>query len=335
MRAHQGYEDAINLTISICLTYTLCIAILRFILKRRDGGSDDIVVGIATLFTISNAVANYLSLDFGLGAPSSAVRSVANLNRACIASFVMGLIALYLAKSAMLFFLCRVTRSTSQLRLYRCCLVLIGLLGLISIFAATLGCYSKHGFYWAFHANRFSCPNQSSRWLAITVLDIASEIILLALPIELVWGLQMSLRHKGIILSAFYLRLPVIGLSVGRVLYAMRLRKPHTDPFLASGLVIIMSEIQLAYAIGVSTLSALKAFTESFNSGFGLGFARKGSTTTPMTTTTTTTTTTTLDSPRARNGYPGADDMVIVRETGYEVRVQHDRVPMLPRKMDL
>lgn len=39
-------------------------------------------------------------------------------------------------------------------------------------------------------------------------------------------------------------------------------------------MVVIWLEVQLAYAVAVGTLSASKAFTESFNSGFGLGFTR-------------------------------------------------------------
>lgn len=54
----------------------------------------------------------------------------------------------------------------------------------------------------------------------------------------------------------------------------MQLRLPNSDPGLDSALVLIWIEIELAYALAASTLSALKAFTESFNSGFGLGFTR-------------------------------------------------------------
>lgn len=66
----------------------------------------------------------------------------------------------------------------------------------------------------------------------------------------------------------------VIGLSVARNYFTLQLRLPSTDVGLASGLVVILLECQLAYALASSTLSASKAFTESFNSGFGLGFTR-------------------------------------------------------------
>lgn len=43
---------------------------------------------------------------------------------------------------------------------------------------------------------------------------------------------------------------------------------------LDSALVTIWLEVELAYAIGSSTLSALKSFTDNFTTGFGLGFTR-------------------------------------------------------------
>lgn len=49
---------------------------------------------------------------------------------------------------------------------------------------------------------------QSVRWQAFTGLDIITEIILLALPVQLIWGLQMATLKKVMIVTAFSLRLP-------------------------------------------------------------------------------------------------------------------------------
>lgn len=117
-------------------------------------------------------------------------------------------------------------------------------------------------------------PTQSVRWQVLTALDIITELGLLALPVQLVWGLQMPFTKKSILLVAFYLRLPVIGLSLGRNAYTLRLRHASSDAGLDSAIVTIWLEVQLAYALAASTLSALKAFTESFETGFGLGFTR-------------------------------------------------------------
>jgi hypothetical protein len=84
----------------------------------------------------------------------------------------------------------------------------------------------------------------------------------------------MPWTKKSVLLIAFYLRLPVIGLSLGRNAYTLRLSHASSDAGLDSAIVTIWLEVQLAYALAASTLSALKAFTESFETGFGLGFTR-------------------------------------------------------------
>jgi hypothetical protein len=84
----------------------------------------------------------------------------------------------------------------------------------------------------------------------------------------------MPWTKKSFLIIAFYLRLPVIGFSLGRNAYTLRLHQASSDAGLDSAIVTIWLEAQLAYALAASTLSALKAFTESFETGFGLGFTR-------------------------------------------------------------
>ena len=124
------------------------------------------------------------------------------------------------------------------------------------------------------HLHQLTRLPQATRWQVLTALDITTELGLLLLPINLVWKLQMPRTKKAILLVAFYLRLPVIALSIGRNAYTLRLRQETSDAGLDSAIVTIWLEAQLAYALAASTLSALKHFTESFNSGFGLGFTR-------------------------------------------------------------
>jgi hypothetical protein len=84
----------------------------------------------------------------------------------------------------------------------------------------------------------------------------------------------MYWTQKAVLSIAFYLRFPVIALSLGRNAYTLRLHHQASDAGLDSTIVTIWLEVQLTYALAASTLSAPKAFTESFHSGFGLGFTR-------------------------------------------------------------
>lgn len=48
------------------------------------------------------------------------------------------------------------------------------------------------------------------RWQAITALDISTEILLFAFCVALVWGLQMHISHKMVIVVSFAARLPYV-----------------------------------------------------------------------------------------------------------------------------
>lgn len=68
--------------------------------------------------------------------------------------------ALYLSKCAMLSFLSRITKTPYQIRLYLTCNAIVAALGVISALVPTVGCPTESGYYWAFYANRSSCPSQ-------------------------------------------------------------------------------------------------------------------------------------------------------------------------------
>lgn len=64
-----GYEDTLNLVTSLCLTYTLGVAALRFWIRRSIHGLDDVVYGAAILLALGHFAANYIALDHGGGKP--------------------------------------------------------------------------------------------------------------------------------------------------------------------------------------------------------------------------------------------------------------------------
>jgi hypothetical protein len=86
------------------------------------------------------------------------------------------------------------------------------------------------------------------------------------------WNLQMPTRRKLAVLSAFYLRLPIIGISIGRLVYTQNLCNSASDLGLCTALVLIWLCVQASYALLASNFLALRALTLSFNSGFGFGF---------------------------------------------------------------
>ena len=84
-----GYKDSLTLTTSICLTYTLCVTILRAWIRRSNYGLDDVVIAIATLICLGHFACNYVAIKYGAGAPWSwllAHGNVHDVNEVCLVS---------------------------------------------------------------------------------------------------------------------------------------------------------------------------------------------------------------------------------------------------------
>jgi hypothetical protein len=64
---HPGYVDALTLAVSLCLTYTLCIACVRIWIRRGTFGYDDLIVLVATVTTLGHTGSSYVALANGLG----------------------------------------------------------------------------------------------------------------------------------------------------------------------------------------------------------------------------------------------------------------------------
>jgi hypothetical protein len=80
MLRHLGFSDSVNLTISLCLTYTLCISCVRIWIRKGAFGVDDIVIAIATLISFGHTAADYLALANGLGTPWAHIVNDENLS---------------------------------------------------------------------------------------------------------------------------------------------------------------------------------------------------------------------------------------------------------------
>ncbi|KAI7110142.1 hypothetical protein KC352_g36349 [Hortaea werneckii] len=159
----EGYQDALNLVVSLCLIYTLCIACVRIWIRRGSYGTDDLVIAIGTIITLCNSGANYAALANGLGTKWSSLReskSLPDLNGASFAGVVTFIAGLYISKCAMLTFLTRITKTPSQIRLYLICNAIVASLGVVSALVGTVGCPTASGYYWAFYDNRVSCSSQ-------------------------------------------------------------------------------------------------------------------------------------------------------------------------------
>ncbi len=69
VKPHVGYVDTLKLAVSLCLTYTICIAAIRIWIRRKAFGIDDGVVFLATTITIGHTGTSWAAIRDGLGKP--------------------------------------------------------------------------------------------------------------------------------------------------------------------------------------------------------------------------------------------------------------------------
>ncbi|PGH26561.1 hypothetical protein AJ80_01690 [Polytolypa hystricis UAMH7299] len=108
---------------------------------------------------------------------------------------------------------------------------------------------------------------QYSRWLVVEVTGVAVEIFLVWLPIYLTWGLQMPLKSKLLVISAFSFRLPVIIISGVRTYYLHR-DISSDDILFSTADSSVWMEISLHYGLIAATIPCLKPFIKAFNTGY-------------------------------------------------------------------
>lgn len=143
---------------------------------------------------------------------SSKQDTVDLLNALALVSNLSWITALCLSKLAIISLLLRTTQTRSHQRLQYFVAALVSTQCILSIILLTAGCTTFDGLSWDFKQNARSCPRQVLRWQVITGFDIATEVAILALPVQLVWKLQMPTKNKLIVITAFWLRIPYVHL---------------------------------------------------------------------------------------------------------------------------
>ncbi|KAL8951062.1 MAG: hypothetical protein Q9222_002934 [Ikaeria aurantiellina] len=150
-------------------------------------------------------------------------------------------------------------------------LVIVAILGIASLLAIIVNCRVVSAiYYWDFPRHVNYCPVPYLRWQLVAAFNSITEFLMLAVPVDLIWSLQMPSRRKVGIITAFYIRTPVLAFTLIRNHY-VHLLQSDPDPGLVSRTVFIWQEIEVTYSLAAATLMCLKPLVKDFNTNFGLG----------------------------------------------------------------
>jgi len=125
----------------------------------------------------------------------------------------------------------------------------------VSTFLVAIRCHSLRP--WTDTAQ--SCPNMFVRWKFIGALDILTELALFSISVYLVWGLQMALKSKSIVVAAFGCRLPLIVVIVLR-LYYLHIQIHSANPTFSAAATVSCTQFEIGFSILASIIPCLKPF---------------------------------------------------------------------------
>jgi hypothetical protein len=114
-----------------------------------------------------------------------------------------------------------------------------------------------------------TCPGIRSRYLAVTITDAVTDILLTITPAYLCRQLNMKVWFKLQVLGIFALRLPLVILSAF-FFRAWTRSLDHANPGVARTRPLVYQQCQICYSIIVGTIPSLKAFLQSFDTGSGV-----------------------------------------------------------------
>ncbi|KAL8803072.1 MAG: hypothetical protein Q9182_003385 [Xanthomendoza sp. 2 TL-2023] len=204
----------------------------------------------ATIVAIGQFGAGYAAIRHGLGRSIDELRESPDLlalNKSILGAVVLWVLALFASKCASIVFMSRFAQPGRHRKEILTLLVVVAVLGLGSLLAVTY-----------------------LRWRVVAAFDAITEFLMLAVPVDLIWSLQMPSGRKVGIITAFYIRTPVLAFTLIRNHYVHLLRSTG-DTGLMSRTVFIWQEVELTFSIAAATLMCLKPLVNDFNTSFGLG----------------------------------------------------------------
>ncbi|MCJ1375626.1 hypothetical protein MMC20_006863 [Loxospora ochrophaea] len=212
--------DKVNI-VTWFLMVTTCLAVLTRIASKllitRLLSSDDYVISVALLCSVCESIATSLQTANGLGTDFYSLdrQHVRRFQKATYAAELLYIPTLCLAKLSALVVLLHITPVPKDRLLAKLAGALVILWAVAAQFAVAFQCELPRP--WASASDK--CFDLRAFWIWFGIFDIVEDICVIALPIYIIWKLQMRLSRKVVILVGFASRFFVIIATISRLAY--------------------------------------------------------------------------------------------------------------------
>ncbi|KAK2871647.1 hypothetical protein FQN49_002970 [Arthroderma sp. PD_2] len=232
-------------------------------------GRDDFFLLGAAFVALCESVLIFVAVSKGFGNSAHLIDhdNLVILRRAFFTSEILYLVTLYLTKCCVV---CIFLKLTPKKAHNRATLATLGFCTLWVI-GALLGVGIRSGITETTTVRAYStsyCKLRLIKWQVIVAFDVLSEIVLFLLAVHLIRALQMRLRTKLVVLSAFAARLPIIAIAIIRLHFLdicsgeINLTLDLTDSS-------VWTQISINYNVIACAIFALKPFTAAVSTNYG------------------------------------------------------------------
>ncbi|KXJ87145.1 hypothetical protein Micbo1qcDRAFT_32455 [Microdochium bolleyi] len=201
----------------------LVVVSLRIYARVRGAGIgvDDILILIAAPLGVGMLICQGFFAPVGTGYTlATNMQFLANSQFIFFLTFIMEMLyvpCLALSKASMLFFYRRVFSTSSMHRLIDISLVVL-LCWTISFMAACIFICTPVNFFWL-RVGEGKCGEYVPMIQALIATNAFGDLIIMAMPVQVVWGLQMKKTEKLGIMASFALAISCVVIAIFRVIY--------------------------------------------------------------------------------------------------------------------
>ncbi|KAK0728827.1 hypothetical protein B0T26DRAFT_638721 [Lasiosphaeria miniovina] len=250
--------------ITNCLFTSLAFVVVCFRLGTRvfvvkNVGADDLLIVLAILASIGFLVVFMLQVKAGLGRAIT-VPELPGFLQALWATIPIYNLALMLCKLSITVQCYRVLRTPRTARFLRVYMGVLAAYGAWSVLGNVFVCWPV-GFYWLEPTGtlRGACMDKGAVTFSNAALNIASDLVLIAVPVSLLWRLQLPRRQKMVLVCLFSGSAFACVTSIVRLhaLYTIAVAPPAEQS--VEGVdIAIWSSIEINVGIICASLPALK-----------------------------------------------------------------------------
>ncbi|KAH8422426.1 uncharacterized protein LDX57_000180 [Aspergillus melleus] len=263
------------ITATMLMSWMVIVCLIRLYMRLALNGPlgwDDLAAFVGGAFGIANVgvIMNGVSHGLGQSAESATLEQLMDEGKALLGADILFIAGHCGAKLSVCLLLKRLGREPSYLLWCKATQILTTLWAIASIIA--LGILSKSGGQLGIERMD---PRVNNAWKGITIIDVVTEALLVALSVYLVWGIRMQFKQKVAVIFAFGTRATLIIISIVRQTYLNRAFS-GTDISLRLSDALIATEVLLHFSIMAATMPCLKPFVVAFNTGWGQGIKRNG-----------------------------------------------------------